>query len=265
MRGRHLVALLGLAAVAALAMFSQADALQSNRAYKYVVLTVVVTPSPAPVGFLKPAKQDAQIAANAAAAPRTNAISFSAAAPSAGVAQLASDPFATPVQLASAGTAWDVAPGFEPFTVAQAQVQPTPVPVQFVAKADPNAQYIHVIPHTDELDAGYGTTSYTCAFEIYTYYTTAYTLTDWGYGTTKSGTGTYPILDYPATSDLSWEVPDISTTVHAYNNSGSPGETTWTGTAGEKQQHCFNLTLVVPATQAAGTYTAIIQYNLMTS
>ncbi len=102
-------------------------------------------------------------------------------------------------------------------------------------------------------------------FEIYTYFTTAYTLTDWGYGTTKSGTGKFPILNYAATSDLSWEVPDLSATVHAYANSGSPGETTWTGTAGEKQQHCFNLKVVVPATQSAGTYTATIQYNLMTS
>jgi hypothetical protein len=138
--------------------------------------------------------------------------------------------------------------------------------VQFVAKADPNAQYIHVIPHTGELDAPYGTTSFTCAFEIYTYYTTAYTLTDWGYGTSKSGgSGTYPVLNYPSTSDLAWAVPDISATVHQYNNSGSPGETTWTGTAGEKQQHCFTITVTVPATEPAGTYTATIQYNLMTS
>ncbi|HZO95054.1 MAG TPA: hypothetical protein VFB22_15015 [Candidatus Baltobacteraceae bacterium] len=267
MRGRHLVALLGLAAVAALAMFSQADALQSNRAYKYVVLTVVITPSPAPVGFLKPATHGAAIAdaGGGVRPPATGALAFVATAPSASVAQLAADPFATPVQLASAGTAWDVAPGLAPFELAQAQAQPTPVPVQFVAKADPNAQYIHTIPHTGELDAGYGSNTYTCAFEIYTYYTTAYTLTDWGYGTTKSGSGTYPVLNYPSTSDLAWQVPDLSSTVHAYSNSGSPGETTWTGTAGEKQQHCFNLTLTVPATEPAGTYTATIQYNLMTN
>jgi hypothetical protein len=256
---RNIVALLGLGAVTALAMFSQADALQSNRAYKEVVLTVVVTPSPAPVGFLHPAAP-----ARSAPALPASGIAF-AASRAASLALLPANPLDGSVQVASAGTLWDVAPGGAPLQIAQAQAQPTPVPVQFVAKADPNAQYIHVIPHTPELDAPYGTTTFTCVFEIYTYYTTAYSLTDWGYGTTKSGTGTYPILNYAATSDLSWQVPDLSATVHAYNNSGSPGETTWTGTAGEKQQHCFNLTVVVPATQPAGTYTATIQYNLMTS
>lgn|GEM_PF-1710521 len=258
MRLRTLVTLAGLATVASLAAFSQADALQSNRTYKEVVLTVVVTPSPAPVGFVPFARRgaDAVLARNDAAVRSVT---------HGGVA-LAFDPFANPLQVAYDPAAWDVAPGLGPVEIAQAQAQPTPVPVQFVAKADPNAQYLHVIPHLAELDAGYGSTTFTCAFEIYTYYTTAYTLTDWGYGTSKSGgSGSFPILNYAATSDLAWQVPDLSATVHNYNNSGSPGETTWTGTAGLKQQHCFNITVNVPATEPAGTYTATIQYNLMTS
>jgi hypothetical protein len=58
-------------------------------------------------------------------------------------------------------------------------------------------------------------------------------------------------------------VPDLATPLKAYNNAGTPGETTWTGNAGQSQQHCIDLTIVVPNSQAAGVYTAAIQYNLL--
>ena len=31
----------------------------------------------------------------------------------------------------------------------------------------------------------------------------------------------------------------------------------------QAQQHCVDLTIVVPNSQPAGTYTAVIQYNLL--
>jgi hypothetical protein len=58
-------------------------------------------------------------------------------------------------------------------------------------------------------------------------------------------------------------VPDLAKSFRPYNNAGSPGETTWTGTAGQSQQHCIDLSIVVPNSQPAGVYTAAVQYNLL--
>jgi hypothetical protein len=243
---RNIFALIALAVLATLTVVSQADALQAQKAYKEMTITVVITPSPAPMGFVRPA------------APAS-------AAQVAQAAQLLADPFGGPARVAYAGPAWDVAPG-DGVQVAQVSTQPTPVPVQFVAKADPNAAYLHIIPYTPTLNAGYGKTVFSCVFAIFTFYTTAYSLTDWGYGTLKTGaTPYYPIENYPTVSYLSWNVPDFNTTVTPYNNSGPPGETTWTGTANQTQQHCINVTLNVPNSEPPGLYTATVQYNLYVS
>jgi hypothetical protein len=245
LRRTNIFALVALAVVAALAVVSQADALQAQKAYKEMVVTIIVTPSPAPVGFLRPAAR--------AVAP---------AAVSAQFARLVADPFTGPAQIASSPSAWDVPPGL---TIAQASAQPPPIPVQFVAKPDPNAAFIHIVPHTPTLNAPYGLSTWPCVFEVYTFYTNTYKLLDWGYGTSKtsgSGSGTFPIENYSTVSFLSWAVPDFSPVFTPYNNAGPPGETTWTGTASQAQQHCVNLKLNVPNSQAAGTYTATVQYNL---
>ena len=237
MRYRNLFGLLALAALAILTVVSQADALTGLKTYKEVVISIQVTPSPAPVGWLAPKKQTLP------------------------------DPFVGNVQIASSGSAWDVAPG-APVMIAQSSAQPTPVPVQFVAKPDPNAAFLRVIPHppgAGYFSAPYGTTVFPCAFEIFTYYTNSYKLQDWGWNTTKTGggnSGTFPIENYPTISDLSWAVPDFSPTVTPYWNQGPGGETTWVGAVKQAQQHCINLTLVVPNSQPAGSFTATIQYNL---
>ena len=249
MRRRNLFALLAFAALTVLTVVSQADALQAQKAYKEMVVTVIVTPSPVPVGFAHPAP------APPASAPLPVPLE---------IARLLEDPFGGPVQIASSGAAWDVAPGGGAM-VAQATAQPTPVPVRFVAKPDPNAAYLRILPHTPTVNAGYGTTVYPCVFEVFTFYTNTYTLSDWGYNTTKTGgsnSGTFPIENYSTVSYLSWAVPDFSSVFKAYNNSGPPGETTWSGAKNQSQQHCVDLTLVVPNTQPAGTYTATVQYNL---
>ena len=250
MRRTNFPALLAIGILAALAVISQADALQTTKAFKEEVLTIKVTPSPSPLAFHWPA------------AP-ANAAPAKAVAVSPRIARLAADPYAGPVRVASIGTLWDVAP--RGVVIAQAtSAQASPVPVQFVAKADPNANFLRIIPHLSELDVPYGTTVFPCVFEIYTYYTTAYQLSDWAYGTTSSGGGgSYPMMNYPTTSYLSWAVPDFAATYHTYANSGSPGEKVWSGLAGQAQQHCVNLQVVVPNTQPPGIYTATAQYTLI--
>lgn len=252
MRRSNIFALVALAVLAVLTVFSQADALQSLRASKDVVITIIVTPSP--VAFLP----------NRAprSAPVTDVASAPAPVTDVAYARLLADPFGAARQIASTSNiAWDVAPGAGTMV---AQVEASPVPVQFVAKADPNAKYLQVTLNNPQLNAPYGTSTYACAFQIYTFYDLAtYALDDYGYGTSKTGTGTFPVENYPATSYLSWAVPDFSPTYTVYNNSGSPGEKVWTGLQNQAQTHCINLSLVVPVTLAPGIYTATIQYNLL--
>jgi len=241
LRRHNVFGLLALAVLATLTVVSQADALTGLKTYKLVTVDVVVTPSPAPVGMFGPAKPSYPNA------------------------------FPAKTQVASSSTlAWDVPPGDAalPQLIAQVSAQPTPtIPVQFVAKPDPNAQYLHVIPHEPPggFYAPYGTTKFTCAFEIYTYYTNSYKLQDWGYNTNKTAgasAGTYPIENYPAQSYLSWAVPDFAATFTPYWNQGPGGETTWSGAVKQAQQHCVDLTLTVPNSQPAGSYTAAIEYAL---
>ena len=255
LRTRKLLGLFAFVALAALAVCSQADALTSLKTYKVVVINIVVTPSPAPVGLFAPAK---------AAAPAPAPVAVANVGPAVQQPPSALPP---PFQIASSGSAWDVAPG-APFELAQSTVQPTPVPVQFVAKADPNAAYLQITPNTPPAGyfaAPYGTTTFPCAFTIFTYYTNSYYLQDWGYGTNKtsgSASGTFPMENYPTVSDLAWSVPDLSTPVTPYWNQGPGGEKTWSGVVKQSQTHCINLQLTVPNTQPAGSFTAAIQYNL---
>ncbi len=253
MRARKLFGLFGFLLVAALAVCSQADALTGLKTYKIVVINIVVTPSPAPVGLFPPAK-------GALPAPVAVAKADVSVAPPL-------QPLPEPFQIASSGTAWDVAPG-APFEIAQSTVQPTPVPVQFVAKADPNAAYLQITPNppgSGYFAASYGSNTFPCAFRIMTYYTNSYHLQDWGYNTNKTSggsSGTFPIENYPTTSYLSWAVPDFSTPFTAYWNQGPGGELTWSGAVKQSQTHCIDLQLTVPNTQPAGSFTAAIQYNL---
>jgi hypothetical protein len=235
LRRRNLLALLVIV-LAALAVGSQADALTGLKTYKIVVINIQVTPSPAPLGWITPPTS------------------------------MYPEVLPAGVQIASSGSAWDVAPG-APFVLAQTPVvQPSPsVPVQFVAKPDPNSAFLRVIPHTGLWSVPYGTTTLPCVFEIFTFYTNSYKLQDWGYGTTKTGgagSGTFPIENYPAVSFLSWAVPDFGPAFTPYWNQGPGGEQTWSGLKNQAQQHCIDLTITVPNSQPAGSYTAVVQYNL---
>ncbi|MDB5040085.1 MAG: hypothetical protein JWN27_811 [Candidatus Eremiobacteraeota bacterium] len=251
----NLLALLALGTMAALAAFSQADALQSTKAVKQISVTIIITPSPAPVVMHRSAPVDA---------PPTHSVAVAPA-----IMELVADPFGGPLLLASSGSVWDVPPSG--LMIAQAiTAQPTPVPVRFNAKPDPNAAYFRIIPHTSVLNVPYGTTTFACVFEIFTHYTTAHSLADWAWGTTNTAqAGTYPMQNNPTTSYLSWAVPDLAATFHAYANAGSPGEKTWSGLAGQTQQHCVDLTIVVPNSQPPDPtppyYNATAQYTLIVS
>ena len=63
-------------------------------------------------------------------------------------------------------------------------------------------------------------------------------------------------------SDQLEATPAPSAVYTNYADSGTPGQTSFTGTTGEAQTQCINLKLTVPAATAVGTYDAVIQYNL---
>jgi len=182
------------------------------------------------------------------------------------------DPLKFPggVQVADISS-YDVPMGIrQPVQIAQSTGQQGHAVVTFKTKPDPTATYLHEIPINTTLTAPQGATSYfPCPYEIYAYYKTTYNVTDWGYGTsTTASTGTFPVLNYPTNSDLSWVVTAVGATpapgAHytLFSNSGAPGQTAFSGTAGEVQTQCLNIGVTVPASQPVGTYTAVIQYNL---
>ena len=222
-----------------LVVVGQAQALQMLKAYKIYSVNIVVTPSPTPVGFVAPPAEPGAVSPGGLAFAQAFYASFGRGLRDTANGYVAPDAI-----------------------IAQTSAQPTPVPVSLNPQADPNGNYLKILPQVPILNVGYGTTTIPCVFKIMTSYTVGYSLTDWGYGTASSGSGTFPILNYPATSDLSWAVPDLAATVHTYANSGSPGQSTWTGTSNQTQTHCIDLTITVPAAQPAGTYNASVQYNL---
>ncbi|MBV8928583.1 MAG: hypothetical protein JO152_05615, partial [Mycobacteriaceae bacterium] len=126
-----------------------------------------------------------------------------------------------------------------------------------------SGRYLIVTQNTPTLTASVGTTAtFTCALTIRTVdYTDPYMhLLDWGYGTHSTGSGTFPIENYPTASYLSWAVPDLSATYHTYANSGAPGQNVWLGSKGQDQTHCVDLKLTVPTSISSGTYNAAIEY-----
>jgi len=168
-------------------------------------------------------------------------------------------------------SSYDVPMGIHaPVVIGQSAQQQGAVHVKFLTKPDPTATYLHEIPINTTLTAPQGATTYfACPFEMYAYYKTTYNVTDWGYGTsTTPSTGTFPVLNYPSKSDLAWVVtavgvpPAANATYTPYSDSGAPGQTAFSGSAGEQQTQCINLAVTVPATEPVGTYTAVIQYNL---
>ena len=229
---------------------SQANALQTSFAAKQMSLNFTVTPSPTPIGFVPSATSTIVADAEKAAARASRSSVVTAYL-------TPSDPL-------------DRMLAYVPIHLGDMVAQVNPqgnVKVQFTVKADPKYKNFHLIPHTTSFNAGYGSNTYTCAYEVYASYTSAWSVTDWVYGSNTSGGSSglngYPTYNYPTTSQLSWLAEGVTTTFKPFANAGGPGEQVFSGAAGTTKQICIDLTLNVPNTIAAGTYQTTIQYNLI--
>jgi len=121
------------------------------------------------------------------------------------------------------------------------------------------------VTHTTTFNAGYGPNTYTCSYEVFASETRTWQVTDWVYGSnTSGGSGltTWPTNNYPTPSALQWFAEGISSAFTPFSNSGQPGETPFSGNAKTTKQVCFDLSLSVDPSVAAGTYQSTIQYNL---
>jgi hypothetical protein len=145
------------------------------------------------------------------------------------------------------------------------------VKVDFTQKQNPIYQYFHIIPQNSTypgmmLNAGYGSNTYACVFQIYAKYAYAYTVVDYAYGSNTSG-GTaglngFPLYNTPTTSDLAWLAETKTTSYAPFANAGPPGQTVFTGSANQAQTICIDLRLTVPSTIPAGNYSATISYRM---
>ena len=235
-------AFLVLSAVAALAALVVSQPRQRAEAVtgslytsKYIPLTIVVTPSPTPVGYAPPSvNSGASFGSLIARADLRNDLAF--------------DPLSMQ----------DV--------LAQAAPPQGNVKVNFTVKADPTAKYLHVVPVSTTMNAGYGPNTFTCVYQVYAQYPSyPWYVTDWVQGSNQSGGGAnngFPTYNYPAASPLQWEAETITTSFAAFSNSGTPGQTAFSGAAGAAKTVCFDLSINVPSSIPAGTYQTTIQYNL---
>jgi len=134
---------------------------------------------------------------------------------------------------------------------------PTPAPTappQFLI-VTPNQPAINVVAGT--------TTTVTCALTVQSgdRIDGAYKILDWGNLTRAGGTGTFPIRNYPLASSLSSRLAGSSTfTLMA--NDGAPGQTLYSEAPSAQQTRCIDLEISAPITQAAGTYSTAIAYEM---
>lgn len=252
----------GLMSLGVLAAFVElgdsASATTSGIASKTTMITIVVTPSPAPVGYLLDEPRGT-----------ADASSFDW-----GVARFAR--FVRGVGSAFFGAGSTVGGG------SIVAVTQTPVPVAITVKPDPTSQFLHVNNPTPGqpavFNAQYGPNTLACAYQVYAFFGTKlgtntvknYTLYDYVYGSAYGAGGTFPSWDGPTVSDLSWALDGaaapgpyvMGSTFTPFYNSGSTGQLTYTGVPGAAATLCVDLSLNVPNTVAAGTYTVPITYSL---
>jgi hypothetical protein len=227
-----------LAAFITLTVLSQkgADATSVQYTAKQLVITIVVTPSP--------------ISALPHSLPASKVIAQDNQYP---IVQLAHK---------TARQAGNIS-YHKDFLVALATQGNTPVKIN--TKADPTAAFLHLTPNNFTLNAAYGANTYLCAYRVFAQYPTQnWEVTDWVYGTTASGGGgVFPTWNAPSTSNLSWLAEGITSVYATFSNGGSPGQKTFSGNKGTSQNACIDLSLTVPNGTPAGTYTTVIQYNLI--
>lgn len=144
-----------------------------------------------------------------------------------------------------------------------AQVTQGNIPVTMNVQADPTAKYLHIVVNTSSLNAGYGTNTYTCAYQVYAYFPYQWKVLDFVYGSSAGGGGVFPTYDSPTTSDLAWLAEGVTTSFTPFANGGAgSAEQTFAGSAGQTRTICIDLQLTVPSTIAAGIYNATLEYQL---
>jgi hypothetical protein len=143
-----------------------------------------------------------------------------------------------------------------------AAVPPAPLSApRLPAQTTTAPSYLAIAAGAAALTVRTGTNSFPCALKITTSDpNTALPYSDLlAYAVSPSNQ--FPIYKYPATSAVSWSVPDRSSTLTPLYNDGLPGQTIWPSTpANQTQTHCMTLTVLVPATIPVGTYPASITY-----
>ncbi len=236
------LAFFALVALALLVTARQAFAIQATLATKNISVTIIVTPSPTPVAYAPATSPTMQIA---------RGVELLMPPASEFTSMLAYEPSAL----------GDM--------VAQTTTPQGSVKVQFTVKPDPTFAYFHLTPVNTTLYAGYGNNTFTCVYQVYGSYPTAWQINDWTYGSNSSG-GTaglngFPTFNTPTASDLSWLAETVTTSYAAFSNGGAPGQSTFTGTAGQTRNICIDLSLVVPSNINAGTYGATISYRMVHS
>ncbi len=161
-------------------------------------------------------------------------------------------------------------------------VSQTPIPVSITVKPDPTSQFLHInnpAPGSPaQFNANYGSNTLSCAYQVYAYFATklgtstvkSFTVYDYVYGSAYGAGGTFPTYDGPTVSLLSWGIDHGSApgpytppgTYTPFYNSGATGQLTYTGTPGAAATLCIDLSLNVPNTVVAGTYTVPITYSI---
>lgn len=248
MKNLSLAALAAVAVLAAVAgLGGEARATTSGIVSKTTMITIVVTPSPV------------------AAVPVPPAV----AAP----VQVAYDP--------AVGRFARFGLGYAPLGQTVIAAVQTPVPVQINVKPDPTSQFLHINNPTAGrpavFAAQYGANTLACAYQVYASFglklgnntLKSWTVYDYVYGSVYGGGGSFPTYDAPTTSLLSRALdrgpaagPYTLGTFAPFYNGGSTGQLTYTGVPGTAVTLCIDLSLTVPNTVAAGTYTVPITYSL---
>jgi hypothetical protein len=134
---------------------------------------------------------------------------------------------------------------------------PTPTPVP-TATPVPNPRIFEVTQNIATLNVRPGsTTLFPCYISIRTYdpIEERIQVTD------DASPQGFPVLTFPTPSDVSWAVPDFSSTLKRLNNSRAPFQVLYQVLRGRDETHCVDLSITTPAAQQWGTYHSTINYQ----
>jgi hypothetical protein len=170
---------------------------------------------------------------------------------SVGTSTSAASPSPTPTAIPTATPV----PTATPTPVPTATPTPSPVPT---ATPVPNPRIFEVTQNISTLNVRPGsTTLFPCYISIRTYdpIEERIQVTD------DAPPQGFPVLTFPTPSDVSWTVPDFSSTLTRLNNSRAPFQVLYHVLRGRDETHCVDLSITTPSTQQWGTYHSSINYQ----